>query len=94
MIKSDLIEWLAEEHPSLSTAEAESAVNTTFQAIKDSVVSGEHVELRGFGSFTIKQHNPHVGRNPKTGEWVKVEAKRIPFFKPGKALREAGKKKS
>jgi len=94
MNKSDLIQWLAEEHPELSASQAESVVNTVFQSILDSVASGEHVELRGFGSFTIKQHNPHIGRNPKTGESVTVEAKRIPFFKPGKTLREAGKNKS
>jgi len=94
MKKSNLIQWLAEEHPELSADEAKAVVNTMFQAIVDSLASGEHVELRGFGSFTIKQHNPHIGRNPKTGESVTVEAKRIPFFKPGKNLREAGKNKS
>jgi len=93
MNKSDLIRWLAEEHPELSSAQAKSVVDTIFQSIVDAVASGEHVELRGFGSFTIKQHNPHTGRNPKTGELVSVEAKRVPFFKPGKKIREAGKNK-
>ncbi|MDQ6990234.1 MAG: HU family DNA-binding protein [Mariprofundaceae bacterium] len=92
MTKSDLIQWLAEEHPALSTSQAESVVHQLFQSIQDSITSGEHVELRGFGSFTIKQHHPHIGRNPKNGCSVEVKAKRIPFFKPGKALREAGKK--
>jgi len=94
MTKSDLIQWLAEQHPGLSAAQAESVVNSIFQSIKHSVISAESVELRGFGSFSIKQHNAHIGRNPQTGEPVPVEAKRIPFFKPGKAIRDAGKKKS
>lgn len=92
MTKSDLIEWLTNEHPHLSTTQAESVVSTFFQSIQDALVSGQHVELRGFGSFTLKQHHSHTGRNPKTGESVSVEAKRIPFFKPGKTLRENGKK--
>jgi len=91
MTKSDLIQWISNEHPTLSSDQAESAVNMFFQTIKESLAAGNHVELRGFGSFTIKQHNSHTGRNPKTGESVAVEAKRIPFFKPGKALRKAGK---
>jgi len=91
MTKSDLIQWLVEEHPTLSLDQAASVVHHMFQSIKDSIASGNRVELRGFGSFTIKQHNAHIGRNPQDGTPVEVKAKRIPFFKAGKALREAGK---
>ncbi|MDQ6974457.1 MAG: HU family DNA-binding protein [Mariprofundaceae bacterium] len=91
MTKLDLIHWLVKEHPTLSLEQAEAVVHHIFQSIKDSIAAGNHVELRGFGSFTIKQHRAHIGRNPRTGLPVEVKAKRVPFFKPGKALREAGK---
>lgn len=93
MKKSDLIQWLVKEYPNLSEAQVKSAVNILFQSIVDAVAKDDHVELRGFGSFTSKQHNQHIGRNPKTGERIAVDAKRVPFFKPGKILRESGKNK-
>ncbi len=88
MTKSELIQWVAEQYPKMSLPQSELVVNTLFQTIKDSLMKGERVELRGFGSFSLKQHNPHTGRNPKTGELVQVDAKQVPYFKPGKALRE------
>ncbi len=88
MTKSELIQWVAEQYPDMSLVQSETVVNTLFQSIKTSLAQGERVEIRGFGSFSLKQHHAHIGRNPKTGESVEVEAKQVPFFKPGKALRE------
>ncbi|MBF0420979.1 MAG: integration host factor subunit beta [Magnetococcales bacterium] len=87
MTKSQLIKALALQK-GLSAKDAEKAVNTVFDTISESLENGERVELRGFGSFGLKQRNPRDGRNPKTGESVAVEAKRVVFFKAGKELRE------
>lgn len=88
MTKSELIEVIAESQAQISKREAEVVVNTIFAAISDALVAGDRVELRGFGSFSVKQRNARMGRNPKTGDAVPVQAKMVPYFKPGKELRE------
>ena len=72
----------------LTKKQTEVVVNTVFQSITDSLSDGKKVELRGFGSFRIRERNARVGRNPKSGAQVDVPAKRVPFFKAGKDLRE------
>jgi len=88
MTKSELVEIIAEQQEGITRHEAEVVVNTILSVIGDALASGDHVELRGFGSFTTKARNARVGRNPKTGASVMVPAKIIPHFKPGKVLRE------
>jgi integration host factor subunit beta len=87
MTKAELIEKVLVA-ADLNKKEAEAAVETFFDSIIASLRSGEKIELRGFGSFRLRSRGPRVGRNPKTGEKVNVPAKRIPFFKPGKELKE------
>lgn len=87
MTKAELVEQVARS-TELTKKHAEIIVNTVFESIVDSLKSGEKIELRGFGSFRIRQRNARTGRNPKTGEKVHVPAKSIPYFKPGKDLRE------
>jgi integration host factor subunit beta len=87
MTKAELVEEVAHK-TGLPKKQAEIIVNTVFESIVDSLKSGEKIELRGFGSFRIRHRGARVGRNPKTGEKVPVPAKRIPYFKPGKHLRE------
>ncbi|MBF0421118.1 MAG: integration host factor subunit beta [Magnetococcales bacterium] len=87
MTKSELIKALAQQKE-LSLGDAEIAVNTVFNAISESLANGVRVEIRGFGSFGLKQRSARDGRNPKTGKSVKVDAKRVVFFKAGKELRE------
>ena len=88
MTKSELVEIIADQQEGITRREAEVVVNTILSVIGDALADGDHVELRGFGSFTTKQRNSRVGRNPKTGDSVMVPAKVIPHFKPGKDLRE------
>lgn len=88
MTKSELIQKLAERNPHLFLRDIEKIVDTVFNEISDALADGDRVELRGFGAFSIKHRDARVGRNPRTGETVQVEAKRLPFFKTGKALRE------
>jgi len=88
MTKSELVEIIAEQQEGITRREAEVVVNTIFSVIGDALAVGDHVELRGFGSFTTKARQARIGRNPKTGEAVSVPAKSIPHFKPGKDLRE------
>jgi integration host factor subunit beta len=87
MNRSDLINALKEE-ANLSRKDAEKIVDTFFQTITDTLASGERVEIRGFGSFTVKKYKPYTGRNPKTGVQIRVPAKKLPFFKVGKELKE------
>jgi len=87
MTKAELVEEVARS-TQLTKKHAEIIVNTVFDSIVDSLKAGEKIELRGFGSFRIRHRRPRIGRNPKTGAKVKVPAKRIPYFKPGKDLRE------
>lgn len=72
----------------LSRQEAERIVNVFFQSIEDSLCNGGRVEIRGFGSFTVNSYRSYVGRNPKTGDQIRVPSKRLPFFKVGKELKE------
>ncbi|MEM6457572.1 MAG: integration host factor subunit beta [Acidobacteriota bacterium] len=87
MTKANLVDEVAQQID-LTKKHAEVIVNTVFESIVASLHEGEKIELRGFGSFRIRQRNARIGRNPKTGEKVNVPAKRIPYFKPGKELKE------
>ncbi|MFO0547409.1 MAG: HU family DNA-binding protein [Polyangiaceae bacterium] len=86
MTKSELIDVIA-ARGSLTKARAELVVNCVFDAMTESLERGEGIEIRGFGSFTVRPYKPYNGRNPRTGEAVNVPAKRLPFFKVGKELR-------
>lgn len=88
MTKSELIEALSSEL-NLTSANATGIVNTILGSMTDELVNGGNVEIRGFGSFTIKEYEPYEAHNPKTREKVHVKAKKLPVFKVGKALREA-----
>ncbi len=88
MIRSELIQKIAEENPDLSPREAEKIVGTIFEEITAALGRGDRVELRGFGAFSVKHRDGRVGRNPRTGEQVVVEEKSVPFFKTGKLLRD------
>jgi len=88
MTKSDLIERLAEANIDLTKRDAETIVNSIFDAIGDALIGGDRVEIRGFGSFTVRERDPRDARNPKSGELVRIPAKKTPFFKTGKELRE------
>ena len=87
MTKADLIKDVAQA-VEMSGKDAEVIVDTIFQNIVKSLQGGDKIEIRGFGSFRIRQRNPRIGRNPKTGERVDVPAKRVPYFKPSKELRD------
>ncbi len=87
MTKSELIEQLA-ERTDLPKKRAEDAVNCIFESLGQSLSSGDRIEIRGFGSFSLKEHRAYVGRNPKTGDEVPVERKHSIHFKVGKQLRE------
>jgi len=87
MTKADLVDEVARE-AQVTKKQAEGIVNSVFGVIVDSLQAGEKIELRGFGSFRLRTRKSRVGRNPKTGERVEVPAKRIPYFKPGKELKE------
>lgn len=88
MTKSELIARLAERHPHLVAADAELAVKTIIDAMVTSLVEGERIEIRGFGSFSLNFRPPRMGRNPKTGDRVQVAGKYVPHFKAGKELRD------
>jgi len=88
MIRSELIQKLADENPHLYQRDVEKIVNTIFEEIIEAMAGGDRVELRGFGAFSVKKRNSRVGRNPRTGESVDVEEKHVPFFKTGKLLRD------
>ena len=88
MTKSELIQRLADRNPHLFLRDIEKIVDTFFNEITQALAAGNRVELRGFGAFSVKHRDARTGRNPRTGETVHVEAKRLPFFKTGKALRE------
>ena len=87
MTKADLVEKVASTIK-LTKKEAETIVTIIFQSITDSLSKGDKVELRGFGSFRVRERNARIGRNPKSGERVEVPAKKAPFFKAGQELRE------
>jgi integration host factor subunit beta len=85
--KSELIEQVAQE-TGLTKGRAEMVVNTIFDSRVQALTDGDGIEIRGFGSFTVRQYKSYEGRNPRTGELVHVAPKRLPFFKVGKELRE------
>ena len=89
MTRSDLVEELAARFAQLTHRDAETAVKTVLDAVADALVRGHRIEIRGFGSFTVSHRPPRMGRNPRSGESVAIPEKRVPHFKPGKALREA-----
>lgn len=88
MIRSELIQKIADDNPHLYQRDVERIVNTIFEEIIDAMARGDRVELRGFGAFSVKKRDARVGRNPRTGESVEVEEKHVPFFKTGKLLRD------
>ena len=88
MTKSDLIERVAAHVPLISKKDTETVVNTIFDCMTEALRKGDRIEIRGFGSFQIKIREAREGRNPKTGQEVRIPAKRTPFFKVGKELKE------
>jgi len=89
MTRSDLVEELSSRFSQLTRRDAEFAVKAILDAMNDALVRGHRIEIRGFGSFSINRRPPRIGRNPRSGESVAIPEKRVPHFKPGKALREA-----
>jgi len=87
MTKRELIDEIVAKRESLSRRESELLVNAVFDSLTEALSRGERIEIRGFGSFIVKRRNEREGRNPKTGDVVKVHAKRVPFFKAGKELK-------
>ncbi|MEM9780907.1 MAG: integration host factor subunit beta [Pseudomonadota bacterium] len=88
MIKSELVQKIAEEHQHLYQRDVERIVSTVFEEITSALERGDRVELRGFGAFSVKTRDARMGRNPRTGASVPVPEKRVPFFKAGKDMRE------
>jgi len=88
MTKRDLVEKLAERVKNLSQKDAEMIVNTIFESMTEALAGGDRIEIRGFGSFLVKQRRAREGRNPRTGAKVFVNQKKVPFFKVGKELKE------
>lgn len=86
--KSELIEILARKNQHISQADVESAVKSMIEQMSNALSSGERIEIRGFGSFSLHYRPPRVGRNPKTGDSVELTSKYVPHFKPGKELRD------
>ena len=87
MTKSELIDAVAEQ-TNITKSRAELLVNCIFDSMTDALKRGEGIEIRGLGSFTVREYKPYNGRNPRTGEPVHVASKRLPFFKVGKELKE------
>lgn len=88
MTRSELISRIAQQNPHLYHRDVERIVATIFDEITGALAGGDRVELRGFGAFSVKKRDARIGRNPRTGESVSVEAKAVPFFKTGKQLRD------
>ncbi len=88
MTKSELIETVVSQVDTFSRKDVEMIIDTLFQSMTDSLSNGEKVEIRGFGSFKIKERNGRQGRNPKSGENIFIESKKVPFFKAGKEIKE------
>lgn len=89
MNRSDLIHLLAQRFPLLNRRDTEMAVDLLLEAMTHALARGKRIEIRGFGSFAISQRAARTGRNPRSGEMVQIPERRVPHFKPGKALREA-----
>jgi len=88
MIKSELVQRIANRNPHLYLRDVEKIVNAILDEITDALSRGDRVELRGFGAFSVKHRDARVGRNPRTGAHVPVNEKTVPFFKTGKEMRE------
>jgi integration host factor subunit beta len=88
MIRSELVQKLCTDFPDLTQREIEGVVASLFDSITEQLAKGGRVELRGFGAFSTRQRDARIGRNPRTGASVDVSAKRVPYFKPGKEMRE------
>ena len=88
MIRSELIQKIADDNPHLYQRDVERIVNVIFDRITGAMADGNRVELRGFGAFSVKKRDARTGRNPRTGEAVEVDEKHVPFFKTGKLLRD------
>lgn len=88
MTKSELIEQLSDDHAILNKRDAETVINLIFGGIGDALSSGSRVEIRGFGSFSVREREAREARNPKSGELVKIASRKTPFFKTGKELRQ------
>ncbi len=88
MIKSELVQQIADANPHLYQRDVENVVNAILDAVADALARGDRVELRGFGAFSVKSRPARTGRNPRTGEQVAVAEKVVPFFKSGKEMRE------
>ena len=88
MIRSELLQALAKDNPDLRAEEVEQVVDIFFDEITKRLAEGGRVELRGFGAFSTRERAPRSGRNPRTGQTVSVPGKRVPYFKPGKEMRE------
>jgi integration host factor subunit beta len=88
MTKSELIEILVQRQTQLSQKDVDSAVKAILEYMSEALAEGDRIEIRGFGSFSLHYRPPRVGRNPKTGKSVELEAKYVPHFKPGKELRD------
>lgn len=93
MNKSELIEKVASE-ANLTKKRAEEAVNMIFDSMVDAMVKGDRIEIRGLGSFIVKEYGSYTGRNPRTGESIRVKPKKLPFFKVGKELKDRVDKKT
>lgn len=94
MTRAELVQKLTQSNVSLTPAQAEKSVEILFHEITSAVAQGHRVELRGFGVFISRQRKARLGRNPRTGDHVKVEAKKVPFFKAGKQMRDLLNKNS
>ena len=88
MIKSELVQIIANRNPHLFLRDVENIVNAIFEEITEALADGSRVELRGFGAFSVKNRPARTGRNPRTGAHVSVAQKSVPFFKTGKEMRE------
>jgi integration host factor subunit beta len=88
MTKSELIEVIAANQQHLAYRDVELAVKTLLEQMSEALATGERIEIRGFGSFSLHHRPPRIGRNPKTGEPVALPGKHVPHFKPGKQMRE------
>ncbi|AYN94960.1 MULTISPECIES: integration host factor subunit beta [Pseudomonas] len=88
MTKSELIERIVSEQGQLSSRDVELAIKTMLEQMAQALSTGDRIEIRGFGSFSLHYRSPRTGRNPKTGESVTLDGKYVPHFKPGKELRD------
>lgn len=88
MIRSELIQYLCKSRPGLTQREVDQIVDLFFDTIVERLADGGRVEIRGFGAFSTRARDGRTGRNPRTGESVSIDSKRVPYFKPGKEIRQ------